>query len=686
MENRAGGLSKIIVWLAWLVVIVILVAEPFRWEVRYFRIHGGQGYYLAIIALLALLIPFCILYVRWRRRGWYRYELPAIATGALLLMIVEQPRALIVGALLFVACLVAGMGLARLLGVVFSSAGERVGVGFSLGAALLIPVLFILGLLHAYYWPIFLLLLLCPLAFFRRDAMDGLRALGGLWREATGAEVLAHPWCGIGVLFLAAGVLCAAMAAVTPTLVFDALKMHLVSTQTYVAVHALQPVPLLPYSYYPQGFEVLMSAAFALGGLPAAQMITPIFFVAFLLILVEIAKLCEFDSAAILAALACLLMTPFIIWSGSQVKNDMELAMFQVAALYCCLRWRASEQRSWLMAGAFLLAATFGIKHIAAFGAVPLALLFVAPLYRKPRAVRTAAMFFLIVAVFGFYWHTRTFLMTGDPMFPRHVEDAIKPKAKLARSLKTWVKRRVGEPLRLQLNDHRIAFESPVRSPMGIVVLMFAPLALLVPRRRNGSRMACWFYIGLNLLLWGARMTTLRYALAPIALLIVLIASKAKDAYDLDWAIAPAMLRFSIAVAFAFTLAYGLLGTILVEIVPGQLQFLAHRMSRDQYLSANLPIYAPLPAIRKLDPHATVMFMGGCPRGYAPDPMNSACGGSKHGGVQHRQELLNGHGFQYVVLPADLDDDERGVIFAGWKTEDVYADDDWRGMRITRNP
>ena len=31
-------------------------------------------------------------------------------------------------------------------------------------------------------------------------------------------------------------------------------------------------------------------------------------------------------------------------------------------------------------------------------------------------------------------------------------------------------------------------------------------------------------------------MTTLRYALAPIALLIVLVAAKAKEAYDEDWA------------------------------------------------------------------------------------------------------------------------------------------------------
>ena len=684
MENRRAGQWKVFVWWAWLAIVAVLVAEPFRWEVEYFRVHGGRAYFIAILALLLLLIPVCIVYVRWRRGGWYRYELPVIAGGALLLAGIEQPRALGVALLMFLACLAAGLSLVRLFGVSFTSDTEIVGIGFTVGAAALIPVLFILGMLHAYYWPVFLLLLVAPLVFGWRYALEGIRAIGRLGRSASHAKVLAHPLCGLGVIFLAAGVLCGTMAALTPTLILDALKMHLPSTQTYVALHAFQAVPELRYSYFPQGFEVLMAAAYALGAQPAAQLVTPIFFFAFLLVLFAVAKLCGFDSAGVLCGVAALLVTPFILWDGSQVKNDIELCLFQVAALYCCLRWRESERRSWLMLGGLLLGASFGIKHTAAFGAVPVTLLFLAPLYRKPRGVRMAAVFFLFVLAFGFYWHTRTFLLTGDPLYPRSAQEAITPRVKLPRSVR--LRKRLEEPWLVQLHDTRVGFESPLGSPMGIMLLTFVPLALLIARKQNKSRAACWFYIAVYLLLWGSRMTTLRYALAPIALLIVLVAAKVKEAYDTDWAVAPGLMRFSVAGAFGVTLAFGLLGAVLVELVPGQLSLLAWRISPAAYLKSNLPIYAPLDHIGHLDSHAAVFIIKGCPRAYAPDPVASVCGsagGRKSGRAEDR---LKAGVFQYVIYPVDFDEDELHTLFNGWKTEDVYADDDWRGVRITRNP
>ncbi len=687
MENRRAAGWKVFVWWAWLAVVAVLVAEPFRWEVDYFRVHGGRAYFLGILALLLLLIPVCFLYVRVRRGGWYRYELPVIAGGALLLAAIEQPRGLGVTLLLFLACLTTGLSLARLFGVAFTGDGEAVGIGFAVGAAALIPVLFILGLLHAYYWPVFLLLLLAPLAFGWRDALEGLRAIGRLGRSASHAEVLKHPLCGIGVIFLAVGVLCGAMAALSPTLVLDALKMHLPSAQTYLALHALQPVPLLRYSYFPQGFEVLMATVYAFGGQPAAQLVTPIFFAAFLLVLFEVVKLCGFDSAGILCGVAAVLVTPFILWDGTQVKNDIELYLFQMAALYCCLRWRESGCRSWLWLGGMLLGASFGIKHTAAFGAVPLTLLFLVPLYRKPRALWLGAVFILLVTAFGFFWHTRTYLLTGDPLYPRKLEEAVKPRiVKRSGGGPRW-KKRLKAMWQIQLDDSRIGFESPLRSPMGILLLAFAPLALLITRKQNKTRAACWFFIGLYVLLWGWRMSTLRYALAPIALLIVLVAAKVKEAYDQDWALAPGLMRLSIAGAFGVTLAFGLLGSVLVELVPGQMSLLTWRMSPADYLKLNLPIYAPLDRIRHLDSHAAVFILKGCPRAYAPDPVTSVCGsaGGTHG--ERLEDRLQHDGvFQYVVFPSDYDEDELHALFSGWKTSDVYADDNWRGVRITRNP
>ena len=684
MENRSGS-AQVIVWSAWLAAIVALAANPFRWEVNYFRIHGGQAYFAAIVGLLLLLIPACIFYVRWRRRGWYRYELPVVTGVAIILTGIEQPRALGVALLLFAGCLAGGLRLARLLGVAFTGAAETIGLGFALGSAALIPLLFILGLLHGYYWPVFLLLLLAPIAICWRDAMVGLRAIGRLWQVAANSDSFQHPLLGICMMFLAAGVLCGTMAALSPTLVLDAIKMHLPSSEFYVATHALQPVLQLNYSYFPQGFEVLMAAAYALGGQPAAQLVAPIFLLGFLLVLFQIAKFCGFNSAGILCGLASILVTPFLLWGGTQVKNDTELAFFQLASLYCCLRWRDSAERKWLMIGAMFLASSFSIKHVAAFGAVPLTLLFIAPLYRRPRAVRTAALFVLCVAVSGFYWHARTFILKGDPLYPRTAEEVVAPKFKMSRAAR--LRMRLEGPWLLQFADERIGFESPLHSPMGIMLLTFAPVALLIPRTRDPRRTTCWFFIGLYVLLWASRLTVLRYAVAPIALMIVFVIAKAVEAYNQGWAAAPGWMRLSIATAFAATLAYGLLGSVLIELVPKQFQMLTHRISAADYLRSNLPGYAPLEAIGKLDPNASVLIAKGCTRAYAPAPATSVCssGGPKHGGLPHVREILNGNAFQFAVIPADWEADDRNVVFNGWNEEDVYSDDDWLVVRLTRH-
>ncbi len=98
---------------------------------------------------------------------------------------------------------------------------------------------------------------------------------------------------------------------------------------------------------------------------------------------------------------------------------------------------------------------------------------------------------------------------------------------------------------------------------------MFAPLALLVSRaaQRKPDGMLV-LRRGLSVAVGIAdEHAPLRAGTHRAA--DVVVAAKVKDAYDQDWAVAPGLVRFSIAAALAGTLAYGLLGAILVEIVPG---------------------------------------------------------------------------------------------------------------------
>jgi hypothetical protein len=100
-----------------------------------------------------------------------------------------------------------------------------------------------------------------------------------------------------------------------------------------------------------------------------------------------------------------------------------------------------------------------------------------------------------------------------------------------------------------------------------------------------------------------------------------------------------------------------------------------------------LPGYAPLEAIRGLAPHASVLITKGCTRAYAPDPATSICSNAwRQGSMERLGDVAHRYPFQYAVIPADWDADDRNNVFGGWKVDEIYSDDDWRALRIIRGP
>ena len=674
------GLTKIAVWSAWLVVAALLFARPFRWQANYFLVHGNRLYYLAMWGMFGLLALVCLIYVPYRRRALWRWDLPLILVLGVVFVAAEQPLALLVTLLFFLACFNTGSRLARVFGIRWERPAEKLALGFSTGCAAYLPVLFTLGELHAYYWYVFWLLVLAPIAIWHRETAATAQAVGQLWRSVRLAEELRHPLAGVAVVFLAAAVFFSAAAALTPSITFDTLNMHLPAAQYYSALHTLQPVPMMPYSFYPQGFETLVLLVLQLGGQAAAQLVAPLFFAVFLLLLFEIGRACCLDLTGIFTGVTCVAMTPFILWDGTQTKNDIILAAFQLAALLCCLRWRETKSRGWLMLGAVFIASSICIKYTAVYGAIPLVILFLAQLWKyQGKRLILALAFLLLMGVLGSYWQARAFVYTGNPVYPETLERAAQPGGVRAGARWRGRVRRLGRKA-WDLNFvGRPYFESPIRNPLGMFLLTFAPLAVLASWRRDANRRLCLFYIGLYVLYWLGTVGALRYALPAFALIILFLAAKAKAAYDEHWVNAARPVRFSIAGALAVSLAFGLLGVILVVSAPGEFAYLAHRIGKDAYLGNNLPEYNAMQEFRRLDPHAAMFVTDVCSRAYSPDPGAFACSAGEN---ERIQGLLNRHTFEFIAIPADKE--ERTEILEGWKAEQVYRDSKFVGYRIAR--
>lgn len=622
---RLSPTLRTAVWLVWLPVAGAATAKNFRWEIDYFRTHQ-PSFYVALLAALPLLLAACAIYVRLRSAWLWRWEIPSLVSACVLAALFYQPLPTLIAGLVFVASLGAGLKLARLIRIPLDTSLETVTMGFALGSAVLLTVLFALGMLHAYYPAVFLLLLAVPCALFWRDAKHGILSVWRAVSIAGRSDSLKHPLASIAFFFLVPAAFCTLGVALSPSIAFDPLATHLASARVYAAQHVLRPLASLDYSYYPQGGESLMALGYSLGGQPAAQMISPLFWILFLLLLVVVARACGMDRPAAMAGVAVVALLPFLHWTGSNSKNDLPMVFFQAAALFAFIRSATTRAAGWILAGALFLGSAFSIKHVALFGAIPLLAFFLYALMRSASRVRSAWAFCLVLAVSGLYWHVRTFVLTGNPVFPERLTQGVHTVGK------RHVDPRFGQIARLWMVpwrahfDGQHSFQSPLPDPVGIAFLVFLPLSIVVPRPSGSAwisaRRACLLFSFAYLGYWAMIIGDVRYAILPIGLLVLLLVGKAPSFYNGQHH--PA-LRLSVATALAGVLLFGLLGIAIIEVNAPELSLFARRIDFSAYLHRALETYGSLDWLNQNHVDSKVFAIGNCSRAYAPDPARFYC-------------------------------------------------------------
>jgi len=427
---------------------------------------------------------------------------------------------------------------------------------------------------------------------------------------------------GVALVFAFVAAVCALMLALAPTVAFDPVAMHLPSIQFYTLTHALGPVPGIQYSYYPQGFEMLWTLAYALAGQAGAQMISALFFPIFLMILARLARACGLDHGAAVLAVVCAATLPFLNWSGSAMKNDLALGLFELLALYSFVRWLDDRNFRWILAAAFFLSQAFSVKHVALFGAIPLFLLFGYAVWQQPERVRAAAIVAAILLVFGAHWIVRAYLLTGNPVAPAALGDAAGQIGQHPPTLVTRAVRLVRTPWHVLFHGGD-TFESPLPNPAGLLFFAFAPLALLGGRVRpkTAAQIACLIFAGVYLLYWALILVKVRYAIAAFGLLAVLVAAWMKSFYDSRGA--GRMVKLSLIGAETYCLLIALMGLMIVDLNGPQLSYFAGRLDKPGYLRAAMHAYGAVEFLdRAHTDRAPVFGVENLARAYAPDPFD----------------------------------------------------------------
>lgn len=641
------------VWFAWLAAFFALTAKPFLWQVEYFKSPGPQFHALVLAALPVFAVALLV-HARLRRNGLWRFE-PILVAGVLAAaLLAYEPRATLVTAGILAACYATGRRVLRWLRLEMEDPAGEMAVSAGIGFGLFSYVLFWLGLAGLYYRGVFALLIAVPCVVFHREIPALGRACHRLWKSWAGDAELRRPLAGVLVVFGALFAVATAMMALAPSIVFDALKMHLPLAMTFARQHSIEPLPLLDYSYFPQGFEVLMAAAYGLAGQAGAQMPAPVFFVLALLMIASIARRAGADRLSTLTGLAAAVSMPFLHWSGGVAKNDMALALYQLAALDAYLRWRESHGFRWIWVGAFFLATSFGVKHVALLGGVALGGLFLHAVWREKRRWLGLATLALIFAAFGLCWHARAFWLTGNPVYPERLAHGVS-LATPARPLDTGqrIARQISRPWRL-LTNGKPFFESPLEYPMGAALLLSLPAWLLVRRRESSPvERACLAFVAISLAYWVYHIPALRYAAAPMALLTALTAARlsALGALHGRWC------QASVTVALAYALLFGACGVLIIEVNAPQIRYFARRLDKHGYLGEALRTYRAIEFVRgAAQPGERVFGVGNCSYAYASEPVDMQCYMNRSevytdaDAQRVRAQLLAGE-FRYLIVP-----------------------------------
>jgi hypothetical protein len=367
-----AGAWRTTLWLGWLAWAVWITAGPFRRLVEAFR-NPGPEYYRLLFWTLPIFAGVVGLYLWLRRANLWRYE-PAIVAGVCAgAFLFYRFAATLLLAGLFLACYAAGAWLRERLALHHPGPPEsELPVSTALGIAMLGPVLFLLGLLHLYYWWISTAALAIPCILLRRYWMAVAGSLREMWDRWKQTEELRNPLAGLAVVYIAIAATASSVVILAPSLAFDAIHMHLREAFFYAesaraGASARPQLLLLPRRL--RGADLhhgrngrASRRAIAVGDVFRFDSIARN----------SLAREAGSTRSATLTGIAAIVTMPVFHWTASVAKNDLMMVLFELAALECFLCWRRDGAFRWILAGAFLLASAFDVKHVALFGAVPL--------------------------------------------------------------------------------------------------------------------------------------------------------------------------------------------------------------------------------------------------------------------------------------------------------------------------
>jgi|GEM_PF-975004 len=661
-----------VLWGTWLAIVAWTTLGPTRTHLDYFS-KLGDGASAGLAAFLAASAIGAWGYAVLRRRTslWKREPEIALALPAIPCLIYQPAASLVVAAWAWIS-FAAGRAILARFGLPLGTSPADAGLAASAGATWLGVTLYLIGAARLFGLPGLIALALLTAWIGRRELaspLETIRSWSRTWKES---EELQDEAVGVSVffcyLFLAFGL----AVAFTPAINIDGIREHLRFAQITVDAGFFEATPYQRNSYFPWGFEVLMAAVQVFGGRAAAELVNPTVFLALLALSFGLVRRAGVDRRLALVAIAVVATVPWLHRTGVIVKNDMLLALFQLASLLAWTRAREERNDRWLWASTIFLALSLGVKHTAVFAAIPLSLLLLWSSWRKPRLL---AGLMAAGLVFGGFWHLRAFQATGNPFFPlgaRVAQQQQRPKGDVIAAPPKW-QRHLIVPWAVHYAGTS-SYSSPTDNPSGMALPFFVIAWLLVRRRRRDPvERTLLIFCLIYSLYWGYIWGIIRYFLAPFVILVALTLARA----GAFWQSSGTWPRRLGLAALTWNFVFTVPPAMMLEINLPQLEYLAGRIDRDEFLTRAVSGYRVMKELERLQGPQDDAISFFCEHlVYAPNARKIGLVYAGRAAEPRRRQLLATRFFEFAVVARGLDEamsEEEG----GQDYQQVYADDDY---------
>ncbi len=538
---------------------------------------------------------------------------------------------------------------------------EQLPFGAAIGMGVLSYLILTVGLLHQIHlWPVLIVLALL--------AAVGCREMVGLARRLPAAFTRVAPRGGATpvAIFLLTIFLLTLIGALAPATDsdYDSLVYHLTIPKIYVQEGSIHLIPWLTHSNFPFTMEML----YTLGLLVNDQSLAKLFswgcgWLAALAIFGFTRRwftprgVVEWRSLAGWLGAAIFVGVPLLTWQAMTAYVELALALYTFLALAALARVLGQERspalRGWLWVAALMCGWAMGVKMLG--GVVFVFALAVVSLHasRSTLHARRIIAFALIAAAVASPWYIKSYLWTGNPVYPFLYElfDGRFWTADRARAYTEAQKAfgMGGGPLSFLLLPWNLTmhprwfFDLPgtVRpfntyiTAFGPVFLVFLPTLAVTGRIGLQGRLILWFALTFGAL-WFVSTQNGRYLIPILPGLSACCGVAAARLLRRGWlASSSAVLTLTIGLLSGLVAAY-LLAAPAARVVLGM-------ESRYDYLMRVSPTYHLMHAVEEATPpSARIMLFGDEPRTFY---LSRDCLLGDHAELFSRDDLSTGTAF-----------------------------------------